>query len=195
MQAAHTSRRGDGATPVDFLLLLRPLEFLAEEHVRQRRMCAYLDALAVPGGGDRTIAGDALSHIVNETPLHTLDEEEDLFPLLRRRAQPEDQLEAALSRLDGDHERCRELAETAKPILARMAQDGCASVGEQRTMLAELAGHERRHLIVENAIILPLATARLTSSDLRSLSLRMAARRGVELKDLETKSKVVRPYD
>ncbi len=186
-------RRGDGATPVDVRLIALPLEFLAEEHVRQRRICAYLDALAVAGGGDRTIAADALSHIVNEVPAHTLDEEEDLFPLLRRRAEPEDALEATLSRLDGDHERGRELAETAKPILERMAREGCASVGDARGMLAQLAGHERRHLIVENAIILPLAHARLTPSDLRTLSLRMAARRGLKLEEIEARPGAVDP--
>ena len=131
------------------------------------------------------IAADALAHLVHEAPAHALDEEDDLFPLLRRRALPEDDLEATLIRLDGDHEHGRHLAETAKPILAEMARDGCASVGDRRAMLTRLAGHERRHLIVENAIILPLAAARLTPSDLRTLALRMAARRGYDLAMLE----------
>ena len=178
-------RRGDGAAPVDLRLIADPLAFLAEEHVRQRRICAYLDALSVPGGGDMRIAADALAHLVDEAPAHALDEEDDLFPLLRRRALPEDNLEATLTRLDGDHEHGRTLAEIAKPILAAMAKDGCASVGDRRRMLTLLAGHERRHLIVENAIILPLAAARLTASDLRTLSLRMAARRGRDLAVLE----------
>ncbi|MEQ9124879.1 MAG: hemerythrin domain-containing protein, partial [Alphaproteobacteria bacterium] len=149
------------------------------------RICAYLDALSVPGGGDMAIAADTLSHLVDEAPAHAMDEEDDLFPLLRRRAQPEDDLEATLSRLDGDHEHGRRLAEIVKPILATMARNGCASVGDRRGMLALLAGHERRHLIVENAIVLPLAAARLTPSDLRTLSLRMAARRGLDLAALE----------
>lgn len=179
-------RRGDGSTPVDTALIVDPLEFLLEEHVRQRRICAYLDALATPGGGDRRIAADALAHLTDEVPAHTLDEEDDLFPLLRRRAAPEDEVDATLARLDRDHALGRELAETAKLILDRMATLGCASVGPERAMLADLAGHERRHLIVENAIILPLARTRLTPGDLRTLSLRMAARRGIDLHDLQS---------
>lgn len=176
---AHT--RGDGGQPVDIRRFRDPLAFLAEEHLRQRKVCADLDILALPGGGDRALAAAVLAHIEHEMPAHVLDEEEDLFPLLRRRAEPEDEIDATLSRLDQDHAKGERLAEPAKACLADMAARGCAAVGDARACLAELAAHERRHLIVENAIILPLARTRLTETDLRTLALRMAARRGLNL--------------
>jgi hemerythrin-like domain-containing protein len=49
-----------------------------------------------------------------------------------------------------------------------------------RTRLARFAGHARRHLILENAIILPFARLRLTRHDLETLRLRMMQRRGLD---------------
>ena len=46
-------------------------------------------------------------------------------------------------------------------------------------LLARFAANERQHLIVENAIVLPLARARLSEDDKQKLGMRMAARRGL----------------
>jgi hemerythrin-like domain-containing protein len=46
-------------------------------------------------------------------------------------------------------------------------------------MLTSFAGHVRRHLVAENAILLPIARARLTRADLARLSAHMRARRGL----------------
>ena len=54
-----------------------------------------------------------------------------------------------------------------------------------------LALHERRHIALENAVILPIARLRLTPQDLHALSTRMAARRGVFL----DRSDVALPLD
>ena len=47
-------------------------------------------------------------------------------------------------------------------------------------MLTEFASQTRRHLIVENAIILPIARARLDTDDLDALRLGMLRRRGLD---------------
>ncbi len=173
--------RGDVSEPVNIRLARDPLAFLAEEHLRQRRVCAHLDALAMTDAGDPALAAEALSHLEREMPIHMMDEEDDLFPLLRRRAEPDDEIEPTLSRLDRDHAKGRLLTGEALPCLSRMAAGGAGATPDERSALMRLAAHERRHLIVENAIILPLARVRLTESDLRTLALRMAARRGVNL--------------
>ena len=46
-------------------------------------------------------------------------------------------------------------------------------------MLIRFAGHVRRHLVAENAILLPIVRARLTRADLATLSAHMRARRGL----------------
>ena len=50
-----------------------------------------------------------------------------------------------------------------------------------RELLRRFAANERQHLIVENAIVLPLARARLSETDKQNLGMRMAARRGTDL--------------
>ncbi len=49
----------------------------------------------------------------------------------------------------------------------------------QTSVLTRFASHVRRHLAAENAILLPIARARLTRRDLQNLSRQMRARRGL----------------
>lgn len=183
--SVQRANRSDIGELVDIRSVRDPLEFLAAEHFRQRKICADLDTLALPGGGDIAMAKMVLTHIVNAMPMHMLDEEDDLFPLLRRRAEPDDEIEKILTRLGKDHLKVTEMTGEAVEILELMMAEGCAAAGENRSQLAVLAAHERRHLLIENAILLPLAKARLTANDRRTLALRMAARRGIILEPLE----------
>ena len=48
----------------------------------------------------------------------------------------------------------------------------------RRKILSEFASQERRHLGLENAVILPIARLRLDADDLATLGRRLAARRG-----------------
>jgi hemerythrin-like domain-containing protein len=110
-----------------------------------------------------------------------IDEEEDLFPLIRRRARPEDHVERVLGLLSREHAEDDRLAD----IIVEGLRRSCAACDPAlpdglRTAMRTFAQRQRRHLAVENAVVMPLAEARLTTGDREGLSRRMAARRGIQ---------------
>ena len=173
--------RGSGTSRVDIRVVRDPIAFIAQEHLRQRSICAGLDVLARQDQPDLAQAEAILCHTRDELPVHVLDEEEDFFPLLRRRAAPEDEIEKTLSRLADDHARGEELAMQAVKVLESLIDGATPLTEADAAVLTNYAAHERLHLIVENAIILPLARVRLNKSDREKLASRMAARRGLSL--------------
>lgn len=66
---------------------------------------------------------------------------------------------------------------TIQKVLGTLREEGRNASPDEAQLIAEYANHARRHLIVENAIIVPLARARLTAGDLDTLRLRMQQRR------------------
>jgi hemerythrin-like domain-containing protein len=154
-----------------------PLEQISQEHLRQREVCATLDKLALLTTPDPELAAEVLPHFDTLLARHVHDEEDDLFPILRRRSEPEDDINDTLDRLADKHLVSLELAVKVRKVVLEMANDNVLPNEEGAAALVGFAAHERRHLIVENAIVLPLARARLTQSDLNSLRARMAKRR------------------
>lgn len=177
---ARDLKRGDCRSPTNPALLGNPLDFIHEDHLREREICAQIDALA----GARTPEADAVARILGflrtELPLHLEDEEEDLFPLLRRRCEPEDEIDKAIERLVSDHRHAGEDTPQVVADLERLGSGESELSEDMRTRLVNFAAHARRHLILENAIILPLARLRLTDHDLETLRLRMMQRRGLD---------------
>ena len=154
-----------------------PLEFLLDEHMRQRALFGLLDNLSVGAHLGAAYLEAVICFLKSDFALHVLDEEEDLFPLLRRRVNDDGQLEHLLGKLSSEHIRDRE---RARLILIGL-NDGAPFSIEFLEMLRDFSGSERRHLIVENAIIIPLARACLSETDLVMIGVRMAARRGMEI--------------
>lgn len=141
-----------------------PIDFLMEEHFRQREFCAALEALADDPSRGPVAAPALLSHQRNWLPLHLQDEEQGLFPLLLLRVQPEDALEPLIARLRREHAASGERSIALCQILQRLA-DGHGLSPVDAEAMRRHATEVRRHLIVENAIVLPLARARLTQAD------------------------------
>lgn len=162
--------------------LLSPLDYIFADHFRQRVLCRVLDDIADDHARDRPLVQAALQFLRSEFAPHVIDEEEDLFPLLRRRAEADDRIEEVLGELSQEHAADKQDADRIMDGLAQalQADDGTALDEDFRALLHRFAANERRHLIVENAIVMPLARARLTKDDLRSLGRRMAARRGLD---------------
>lgn len=156
-----------------------PLEQMSQEHLRQREICATLDKLAALNAPDPELAAGVLPHFDTLLARHVEDEEEDLFPILRRCSDPEDDINDTLDRLVGKHLVSLELAVRVREVVLEMANDNTLPDAQGAAALVGFAAHERRHLIVENAIVLPLARARLSQSDLNDLRDRMAARRAM----------------
>lgn len=170
--------RDDGTRPVDLRRYGNPLDALAADHYRQRLILADLERLAASIDRDNDDVAALLMHIEIEMPMHTLDEDEDLFPLLRRRAAPEDRMDRLLARLDAEHDSIKALAAEVRDILRGVL---AGDMPGDRTPLHGFTSAYRRHMILENAVLLPLARARLTQADLADLRSRMAARRGLDL--------------
>ncbi len=179
-----------GIEPLPPELIHEPLNWLFAEHYRHRQLCQLIERV-----GNATVllsdeAHEILAFLRHDMPLHVIDEEDDLFPLLRRRCQPADELDAVLGALSAEH---RDDLEQARALIAALEQalaDGRppSHDRETRRLFTDFALHERRHIALENAVVLPIARLRLTAADLRSLSVRLAARRGVLLEPVEGKA-------
>lgn len=169
--------------PTSLELLARPLEWFAAEHQRHREFCRRLAEAAAATIFDGPEIAALAAFVRHDLARHVLEEEEELFPLLRRRARPEDVITEALDRLAAEHGAD---AASAQVVLAHLdaSLEARAPLGASagaRQALMGFASEELRHLALENAVVLPLARRRLSSGDLRKLSRRLAARRGVEL--------------
>lgn len=176
------ARAPDSFGTVDLRLLRKPLEFLLADHHQQRSLCNLLDALATRPDFCPAQATRIADYIATDMSVHLIDEEEDLFPLVRRRATPEDNVERVLGLLAREHAEDDRLADVIVEGLRKSCAAGDAALPEPlRAALRSFSQRQRRHLTVENAVVIPLAEARLTPSDLEGLSRRMAARRGIQL--------------
>ncbi len=173
--------------PMPETLIHEPLNWLFAEHYRHRQLCTLIERVGASTVLLREEAEEVLAFLRHDLPLHVIDEEDDLFPLLRRRCSPEDELGRTLGLLSADHRSDMADAEGMARILERALKEDRAPGldADTRRAFADFAAHERRHIALENAVVLPIARLRLTAEDLKSLSRRLAARRGVVL-DAET---------
>ncbi|MFN3582658.1 hemerythrin domain-containing protein [Phenylobacterium sp.] len=169
--------------PLPRELMAAPLDWFFAEHGRHRHFCKLVNEAAVARRFDAAQIGRLLDFLANDLPLHVADEEECLFPLLRRRALPEDNIEEALSLLCADHKGDVDIAALVRGRLETCLDLGRAPGADHGTRLAllDFASHELHHLALENAVVLPIARLRLTPADLRTISRRLAARRGESL--------------
>ncbi len=171
--------RGPQRASREQLLLRAPLEFIAEDHFREREICAEIDKIAAAPSYSTADLDQILTFLKETLPLHLRDEEEDLFPLLRRRCAADEEIDQVIDRMLGSHGQASAAIEKVVAVLEAHRDSGAPLAKAARAELTHFAEHARRHLIVENAIILPIARGSLTASDLKSLSLRMQQRRGL----------------
>ncbi len=157
-----------------------PLDALLAEHFRQRAMCDLLDRLAADPSASRAadMARVILTYLREQLPLHILDEERDLFQMLRNRTLAFEAVEEVFAQLQREHAEDEGLVRLVVAGLERLA------LGSQPEDIEDFAGAahafakaQRRHVAYENSSILPLARTRLTRKDLGRLSRRMSARR------------------
>lgn len=161
-------------------LLREPLEWFFAEHYRHRQLCRMIEEVAASPVFNAAQVSQIIDFIRYDLVLHVIDEEEDLFPLLRRRALPEDDIENVLGRLSAEHRADVTQSQAVRDRLeASLASHRSPSLDpEAKSALLSFARHELRHLALENAVVLPIARLRLTAADLKALSRRLAARRG-----------------
>ena len=154
-----------------------PLDFIVEDHMREREVCALFDKLVATLPVSKSERRMMLAFLNEQLPQHLADEEIDLFPLMLERCDPEDEIERVIDRLESDHEHAIADASVIAEILAENELDGGALSDLARAQMTDFARHARRHLILENAILLPIARVRLTRDDLETMRSHMIERR------------------
>lgn len=184
-RAAKSQALSDAAAIVEaipFSLIDKPLDYIFADHFRTRSVCVALKRFAEDGCASRGEADMVTAFLDRELPLHHEDEDQDLFPAVRRRALPEDELGAVLARLSEDHRLSDGMVRSI--IGALSATPGAAAVKfdrPAREVMQAYAASEHRHLAMENGIVMAIARIRLKPSDLRAISQAMKQRRGVHV--------------
>ncbi len=166
--------------PLPIALLDQPLDYIFAEHFRQRCVIGALRRFAADGCASRVEADQVVAILERDVVLHHRDEESDLFPAVRRRALPSDNLGAILATLTEDHRLVGALIESiVQALSARIADDPVKIKRADREVMMAYARSEQRHLAIENGIVLVIARKRLTDGDQCAMSRSMKARRGV----------------
>ena len=150
-----------------------PLDVIAHEHQWQLRLCDVLEKIAddLPDNVDLMLISVVLPMLRDDLATHVRDEEEGLFPLLRKRARPGDNFEEIAQALSLEHATDEGFAEEIVDQL-ELLQSGRRPENPDMLgyMLRGFFETQRRHLVWEEAVVLPLARQRLTADDLRHLS-------------------------
>lgn len=152
------------------------LDMIANAHAVQVQMCDAMERIAdgLPDEVDRRLCAQVASCLQFDLPVHHHDEETALFPLLRRRARPEDGLDQILERLASEHESDNDFASEIAEALETLGQGGRPQNPEMLGyMLRGFFERYRRHIHWENTLVMPLARLRLTADDLAELQAQM----------------------
>jgi hemerythrin-like domain-containing protein len=160
-----------------------PIGLLGDCHRRIERFLDVLARVAEQGAElnaeRRTALDTALRYFREAAPKHTADEEESLFPRLRRIG-----LESVLARvesLESDHVRADTIHAEVDSLGQSWLRDGSLPPEQSarlRTLLSELQDLYRRHIAAEDREVFPAAAAALSPSDRQAIGQEMASRRG-----------------
>ena len=156
-------------------LINTPLDFLLAEHLRQRQAAKILSLIADGLINRRTIAV-VIRFIEEDLAQHILDEEIAFFPLLRGKCQKEDNIEALLGLLADEHRDDERQSGDVLRALRTLAEGGEATADEC-ALLREFADRLRRHIALENGVLLPLARSRLDPVSLEVIARSIRSRR------------------
>ncbi len=175
----NEQRNDDRAGPDDFR---DGIAAIYREHKRISEFCGWLMVLAngLDADDSAQTAASLLDYLETDLPIHLADEEEDLFPLLERRAPSNKRLALVLEFLVLEHrddiESGRGLLEPLRGIAAgKQPADADLLAHYMRTFRRLL----QRHQAMENDFVLPAANQYLSADDKAALGRKMAARRGL----------------
>jgi hemerythrin-like domain-containing protein len=163
-----------------------PIEMLAACHGRIAEQCHTLSRLVEHLGshGVDEQASQAAQAVIRYFDTagenHHRDEEEDLFPVLRRFAGRRSlEVEVMLAALLMEHDRMRALwRDMLRPQLVAISELRPATL--DAAQVQQFAKLYTNHIDRENVELLPLARAVLGDGELKRLGESMAARRGVK---------------
>lgn len=165
--------------PNEAALLESPLDYIFADHFRVRVVCNMLDMLAddIVGEG-RRLAPLLVRFLREDFMNHLEDEEQGLMPLLHKRLLVGDEVDEALGQVTSEHEADRQITARLVARLDELVERGAvAEPGVLAEAARAFAEFQRRHIVWENVVLLPIARLRLTRSDLRQLAADMTRRR------------------
>jgi hemerythrin-like domain-containing protein len=166
-----------------------PIGLLSDCHRRIEMFLRMLEAVAksadrTPTEEARRALESALRYFREAAPKHTADEEESLFPRLRRISSVN--LEAALSRmkeLEKEHHWAELLHKDVDALGCTYLKQGKLSTDQVklfRSNIADLAAMYQRHISAEDTELFPVAAQALSQADKLAIAREMGARRGVQ---------------
>lgn len=165
----------------------RPLELLKDCHRRIEHFLGVLQtAVELFGEGDLPYEGrraleTSLEYFTRAAPRHTADEEESLFPRMRRSADAETlAVMAEIDRLESDHRRAEERHQKVDELGRKWLASGFVGQSERdtlRTLLAELVEVYAAHIRLEDERVFEVAAKSLLPEDLRQVGAEMRRRR------------------
>ena len=153
---------------------LSPLARLIGKRVNLFAFCAILRALpAIDPMMARSMAPGLAAFLNRDFITLIAEEESGLLPLLNRRLLLGDSLDDVIRQLSDEHRQEREQAGLLAAQLLDFAAGTDADWPELCDNLAQFAERQRRHLVWEDATILPLARERLSADDLTQWDARL----------------------
>lgn len=162
-----------------------PLEMLYACHGKILHQCDTLRKLAThltSNGCDQQVqqaAQSILRYFDSAGQFHHQDEEEDLFPALRRSTDSDNShLESLLERLLQEHIAMSEAWGALRPVLLQLSQG--MQVALAPALTEEFINRYTEHIAVEENELLPLATRLLDSQQKLKIGKHMAERRGAK---------------
>jgi hemerythrin-like domain-containing protein len=164
-----------------------PLGLLSDCHRRIEHFLEILvqvcrRAASVPLRADERAALEkALDYFRNSAPKHTADEEDSLFPRMRKAGGAESALEC-LAALENDHQaaaRDHEVVDTLGRRWLEQGSIGADPLREMQQALDRLARTYQRHIAIEDQEVFPLAARALPAEQLEDVGREMAERRGL----------------
>lgn len=160
-----------------------PLDIIEREHNNQTQLCVIVENIAdsLPDMVNPALCRHAIMSLQRDIPIHRADEERGLFPLLEKRAYTEDNIQEILACLSTEHASDEAFAYELFESLETLAEGkSVANPNMVGYMLRCFFECYKRHLLWENAIVIPLARKRLEPEDLNILSCKMLQHRQVK---------------
>ncbi len=161
-----------------------PIGMLTDCHRRIESFLRVLCMVADRARGrvlseEETVAvSGALSYFKSGGQRHTADEEESLFPRLRK--QGVDNALAEIQRLEGEHRRASELHELVEKLYLDWIEAGRLSADDERMLLdstAELDRIYKAHIKVEEELVFPQAERTLDKKSIEEMGQEFRTRR------------------
>jgi hemerythrin-like domain-containing protein len=166
-----------------------PLVLLTACHRRIEHFFSVLIAVTKQAQGgmmnddQRSALEASLRYFKEAAPRHTQDEEESLFPRLRKYQQKDVQENiATIVHLTGDHQEMQTAHDDIERWIRQWLDHGTLShetVAQLSETLERLDAMYKKHIAIEEQKVFPLAARVLDKTDIEDVGREMAARRGI----------------